>query len=143
MRNRQFVGCMRNLSIDGRHVDMASFIANNGTRAGAVGASWGRRGRARRASSTSWGTELLDPAARGPGVPPLWRACRRPERMIPGPQVAHASRHGRSTVSRVSGPDGPGAPGLPAASPTVPTGCVSLPHGLVLGDMSRPHPPTP
>ncbi|MXQ95305.1 hypothetical protein E5288_WYG005122 [Bos mutus] len=34
VRNRQFVGCMRNLSIDGRHVDMASFIANNGTRAG-------------------------------------------------------------------------------------------------------------
>ena len=31
-------------------------------------------------------------------------------------------------------------PGLPAASPAVPTGRVSLPHGLVLGDMSRPHP---
>uniref|UniRef100_A0A452RIE8 Cadherin EGF LAG seven-pass G-type receptor 1 n=1 Tax=Ursus americanus TaxID=9643 RepID=A0A452RIE8_URSAM len=34
VRNRQFVGCMRNLSVDGRNVDMASFIANNGTRAG-------------------------------------------------------------------------------------------------------------
>lgn len=34
VRSRQFVGCMRNLSIDGRSVDMASFIANNGTRAG-------------------------------------------------------------------------------------------------------------
>ncbi|EPY87027.1 cadherin EGF LAG seven-pass G-type receptor 1-like protein [Camelus ferus] len=34
VHNRQFVGCMRNLSIDGRKVDMASFIANNGTRAG-------------------------------------------------------------------------------------------------------------
>ncbi|XP_049550558.1 cadherin EGF LAG seven-pass G-type receptor 1 isoform X4 [Orcinus orca] len=34
VQNRQFVGCMRNLSIDGRNVDMASFIANNGTRAG-------------------------------------------------------------------------------------------------------------
>lgn len=34
MHSRQFVGCMRNLSIDGRDVDMASFIANNGTRAG-------------------------------------------------------------------------------------------------------------
>lgn len=34
VHNRQFVGCMRNLSIDGRNVDMASFIANNGTRAG-------------------------------------------------------------------------------------------------------------
>ena len=35
VRNRQFVGCMRNLSVDGKNVDMASFIANNGTRAGA------------------------------------------------------------------------------------------------------------
>ncbi|XP_036093576.1 cadherin EGF LAG seven-pass G-type receptor 1 isoform X5 [Rousettus aegyptiacus] len=34
VHSRQFVGCMRNLSIDGRDVDMASFIANNGTRAG-------------------------------------------------------------------------------------------------------------
>ncbi|XP_057596824.1 cadherin EGF LAG seven-pass G-type receptor 1 isoform X3 [Hippopotamus amphibius kiboko] len=34
VRNRQFVGCMRNLSVDGRNVDMAGFIANNGTRAG-------------------------------------------------------------------------------------------------------------
>uniref|UniRef100_A0A8C2YUI9 Cadherin EGF LAG seven-pass G-type receptor 1 n=1 Tax=Chinchilla lanigera TaxID=34839 RepID=A0A8C2YUI9_CHILA len=34
VRNRQFVGCMRNLSIDGQSVDMAGFIANNGTRAG-------------------------------------------------------------------------------------------------------------
>ncbi|XP_036157861.1 cadherin EGF LAG seven-pass G-type receptor 1 isoform X4 [Myotis myotis] len=34
VRSRQFVGCMRNLSIDGRSVDMAGFIANNGTRAG-------------------------------------------------------------------------------------------------------------
>uniref|UniRef100_A0A8W4FN43 Cadherin EGF LAG seven-pass G-type receptor 1 n=1 Tax=Sus scrofa TaxID=9823 RepID=A0A8W4FN43_PIG len=34
VQNRQFVGCMRNLSIDGRNVDMAGFIANNGTRAG-------------------------------------------------------------------------------------------------------------
>ncbi|XP_069855921.1 cadherin EGF LAG seven-pass G-type receptor 1 isoform X2 [Dipodomys merriami] len=34
VHNRQFVGCMRNLSIDGRNVDMAGFIANNGTRAG-------------------------------------------------------------------------------------------------------------
>ncbi|XP_008587228.1 PREDICTED: cadherin EGF LAG seven-pass G-type receptor 1, partial [Galeopterus variegatus] len=34
VHNRQFVGCMRNLSVDGRNVDMASFIANNGTRAG-------------------------------------------------------------------------------------------------------------
>uniref|UniRef100_A0A8C4MVR6 Cadherin EGF LAG seven-pass G-type receptor 1 n=1 Tax=Equus asinus asinus TaxID=83772 RepID=A0A8C4MVR6_EQUAS len=36
VHNRQFVGCMRNLSIDGRNVDMAAFIANNGTRAGCV-----------------------------------------------------------------------------------------------------------
>ncbi|XP_073940810.1 cadherin EGF LAG seven-pass G-type receptor 1 isoform X2 [Castor canadensis] len=34
VHNRQFVGCMRNLSIDGRSVDMAGFIANNGTVAG-------------------------------------------------------------------------------------------------------------
>ncbi|XP_037369268.1 cadherin EGF LAG seven-pass G-type receptor 1 [Talpa occidentalis] len=34
VHNRQFVGCMRNLSVDGRNVDMASFIANNGTMAG-------------------------------------------------------------------------------------------------------------
>ncbi|XP_075816371.1 cadherin EGF LAG seven-pass G-type receptor 1 isoform X1 [Microtus pennsylvanicus] len=34
VHSRQFVGCMRNLSVDGRIVDMAAFIANNGTRAG-------------------------------------------------------------------------------------------------------------
>uniref|UniRef100_A0A8C8ZRC4 Cadherin EGF LAG seven-pass G-type receptor 1 n=1 Tax=Prolemur simus TaxID=1328070 RepID=A0A8C8ZRC4_PROSS len=34
VHNRQFVGCMRNLSVDGKNVDMAGFIANNGTRAG-------------------------------------------------------------------------------------------------------------
>nr|XP_057933071.1 cadherin EGF LAG seven-pass G-type receptor 1 isoform X1 [Doryrhamphus excisus] len=34
VRNRHFVGCMRNLSIDSRPVDMASYIANNGTAAG-------------------------------------------------------------------------------------------------------------
>ncbi|XP_019732668.1 cadherin EGF LAG seven-pass G-type receptor 1-like isoform X3 [Hippocampus comes] len=34
VRNRDFVGCMRNLSIDSRAVDMASYIANNGTTAG-------------------------------------------------------------------------------------------------------------
>ncbi|XP_042638867.1 cadherin EGF LAG seven-pass G-type receptor 1 [Orycteropus afer afer] len=33
VHNRQFVGCMRNLSIDGKVMDMAGFIANNGTRA--------------------------------------------------------------------------------------------------------------
>ncbi|XP_072308357.1 cadherin EGF LAG seven-pass G-type receptor 2 isoform X2 [Eucyclogobius newberryi] len=31
VRHRQFVGCMRNLRVDGQHVDMAGFIANNGT----------------------------------------------------------------------------------------------------------------
>ncbi|KAM7006039.1 cadherin EGF LAG seven-pass G-type receptor 2 isoform 2-T2 [Tautogolabrus adspersus] len=31
VRNQQFVGCMKNLRIDNHHVDMASFIANNGT----------------------------------------------------------------------------------------------------------------
>ncbi|XP_036762497.2 cadherin EGF LAG seven-pass G-type receptor 1 isoform X3 [Manis pentadactyla] len=36
VHNRQFVGCMRSLSVDGRSVDMAGFIANNGTRAGCV-----------------------------------------------------------------------------------------------------------
>ncbi|XP_062928641.1 cadherin EGF LAG seven-pass G-type receptor 1 isoform X2 [Mobula hypostoma] len=34
VRNREFVGCMRNLSIDNKQLDMASFIANNGTLAG-------------------------------------------------------------------------------------------------------------
>ncbi|KAL0962784.1 hypothetical protein UPYG_G00345400 [Umbra pygmaea] len=34
VRNRDFVGCMRNLSIDSKPTDMASFIANNGTTAG-------------------------------------------------------------------------------------------------------------
>lgn len=37
MHNRQFVGCMRNLSVDGKNVDMAGFIANNGTREGTGG----------------------------------------------------------------------------------------------------------
>ncbi|XP_034022451.1 cadherin EGF LAG seven-pass G-type receptor 2 isoform X2 [Thalassophryne amazonica] len=31
VHNRQFVGCMKNLRIDNQHIDMASFIANNGT----------------------------------------------------------------------------------------------------------------
>uniref|UniRef100_A0A8C3K682 Cadherin EGF LAG seven-pass G-type receptor 1 n=1 Tax=Calidris pygmaea TaxID=425635 RepID=A0A8C3K682_9CHAR len=31
VHNRQFVGCMRNLSIDSKPIDMAGFIANNGT----------------------------------------------------------------------------------------------------------------
>ncbi|KAG2460008.1 CELR1 protein, partial [Polypterus senegalus] len=31
VRNREFVGCMRNLTIDSKPIDMASHIANNGT----------------------------------------------------------------------------------------------------------------
>ncbi|KAJ8260235.1 hypothetical protein GJAV_G00178630 [Gymnothorax javanicus] len=31
VQTRQFVGCMKNLRIDNRHIDMASHIANNGT----------------------------------------------------------------------------------------------------------------
>ncbi|XP_069046547.1 cadherin EGF LAG seven-pass G-type receptor 2 isoform X2 [Lepisosteus oculatus] len=31
VQNREFIGCMKNLQIDSRHVDMADFIANNGT----------------------------------------------------------------------------------------------------------------
>ncbi|XP_060698850.1 cadherin EGF LAG seven-pass G-type receptor 1 isoform X1 [Hemiscyllium ocellatum] len=34
VRNREFVGCMRYLTIDSKQLDMASFIANNGTLAG-------------------------------------------------------------------------------------------------------------
>ncbi|XP_030628227.1 cadherin EGF LAG seven-pass G-type receptor 1 [Chanos chanos] len=34
VRNRDFVGCMRNLTIDSKPIDMASFIANNGTTEG-------------------------------------------------------------------------------------------------------------
>lgn len=45
VRTRHFVGCMRNLQVDSRHMDMADFIANNGTVPG-MGA-WGR-GQARR-----------------------------------------------------------------------------------------------
>lgn len=36
VHNRQFVGCMRNLSIDSKPIDMASYIANNGTLAGII-----------------------------------------------------------------------------------------------------------
>ncbi|KAF7228987.1 transcript variant X3 [Nothobranchius furzeri] len=34
VRNRNFVGCMRNFTIDSKAVDMASYIANNGTTPG-------------------------------------------------------------------------------------------------------------
>ncbi|XP_058272722.1 cadherin EGF LAG seven-pass G-type receptor 1 isoform X1 [Hemibagrus wyckioides] len=34
VRNRDFVGCMRNLTIDSKPMDMANFIANNGTTEG-------------------------------------------------------------------------------------------------------------
>ncbi|XP_057179691.1 cadherin EGF LAG seven-pass G-type receptor 1 isoform X2 [Triplophysa rosa] len=34
IRNRDFVGCMRNLTIDSKSIDMASYIANNGTTEG-------------------------------------------------------------------------------------------------------------
>ncbi|MEQ2165128.1 hypothetical protein GOODEAATRI_013849, partial [Goodea atripinnis] len=41
VRNQQFVGCMKNLRIDNQHVDMASYIANNGTLPGnAPSAVW-------------------------------------------------------------------------------------------------------
>ncbi|XP_034297968.1 cadherin EGF LAG seven-pass G-type receptor 1 isoform X2 [Pantherophis guttatus] len=36
VHNRQFIGCMRNLSIDSKPIDMASYIANNGTLAGCL-----------------------------------------------------------------------------------------------------------
>uniref|UniRef100_A0A8C6KZ06 Cadherin EGF LAG seven-pass G-type receptor 2 n=1 Tax=Nothobranchius furzeri TaxID=105023 RepID=A0A8C6KZ06_NOTFU len=34
VQNQQFVGCMKNLRIDNQHIDMAGFIANNGTMPG-------------------------------------------------------------------------------------------------------------
>lgn len=34
VQNRDFVGCIRHLTIDSKPIDMASFIANNGTSAG-------------------------------------------------------------------------------------------------------------
>lgn len=34
VRSRQFIGCMKDLRIDEKHIDMAGFIANNGTLAG-------------------------------------------------------------------------------------------------------------
>ena len=37
VRTRQFVGCMKDLQVDSRHVDMADFIANNGTMPGMGG----------------------------------------------------------------------------------------------------------
>lgn len=36
IRSRHFVGCMRHLHIDQRPVDMAAFIANNGTLPGGL-----------------------------------------------------------------------------------------------------------
>ncbi|XP_038562420.1 cadherin EGF LAG seven-pass G-type receptor 1-like isoform X1 [Micropterus salmoides] len=36
VRSRDFEGCIRDLNIDGRQVDMARFIANNGTNAGCL-----------------------------------------------------------------------------------------------------------
>ncbi|KAF7707587.1 cadherin EGF LAG seven-pass G-type receptor 1 isoform X2 [Silurus meridionalis] len=39
VRNRDFVGCIRNLTIDSKTIDMASFIANNGTAAGCLAKS--------------------------------------------------------------------------------------------------------
>ncbi|NXS66766.1 CELR2 protein, partial [Pandion haliaetus] len=46
IRSRQFVGCMRHLHIDQRPIDMAAFIANNGTLPGAGhGGAWGVRQR--------------------------------------------------------------------------------------------------
>ena len=65
MQSRSFVGCMRNLSIDGRNVDMASFIANNGTKAGT---SWGCGSRTEegrlpvRGSDCSWNQARVHPA---------------------------------------------------------------------------------
>jgi hypothetical protein len=32
--HKDFIGCMRDLHIDGRRMDMAAFVANNGTMAG-------------------------------------------------------------------------------------------------------------
>lgn len=34
IQNRDFMGCIRNLTIDSKPIDMAGFIANNGTSAG-------------------------------------------------------------------------------------------------------------
>lgn len=34
VRNRDYVGCIKNLTIDSKLIDMAGFIANNGTAAG-------------------------------------------------------------------------------------------------------------
>ena len=118
-----------------------------------------RRGR-RGAAVARWGgpphflgTEIVGPAARGPGVPPLWRACRPPRRMIPGPQVARPAgslgpgpRPLDMGIPQRLGSQVPMAqrgPGPPAASPAVSTGHVSLPRGSVLGDTSRSPTPPP
>lgn len=39
MSHKDFIGCMRDLHIDGRRMDMAAFVANNGTMAGRPEAS--------------------------------------------------------------------------------------------------------
>ncbi|GAA6101335.1 cadherin EGF LAG seven-pass G-type receptor 1 [Tachysurus ichikawai] len=39
VRNRDFVGCIRNLTIDSKPIDMAGFVANNGTAAGCLAKS--------------------------------------------------------------------------------------------------------
>lgn len=42
VRTRHFVGCMRNLQVDSQHVDMANFIANNGTVPGMGAWGWSK-----------------------------------------------------------------------------------------------------
>lgn len=42
VRTRHFVGCMRNLQVDSQHVDMANFIANNGTVPGMGACGWSK-----------------------------------------------------------------------------------------------------
>lgn len=51
------MGCMRNLQVDSQHVDMADFIANNGTVPGMEACSVGRAGNpvCRRGLGLGWG----------------------------------------------------------------------------------------
>lgn len=98
VQNRQFVGCMRNLSIDGRNVDMAGFIANNGTRAGTVGPG-ASRGCGGHTTGRAPPTHVLEDE---PSCSPVWgpAACRGDEAVSgPAPEAGTQSR-GLEQVTR-------------------------------------------
>lgn len=138
---------MRNLSIDGRHVDMASFIANNGTRAGVAGALWGRGGQVGRATSTSQGAEPMGPAALGPGVAVAGLLPTRTHNpRSPGGLAGWRARPAAPGLQTwafhaVSGPQG--GLGPHAAPPAASMGYTSLMLGRCWEARRPPTPPPP